>query len=474
MLVLSLPTLTGCPLSDDYYVDDSLDTGGTGGSGLTASDGGAGGSGTVNGTSATNGTGGSSNQGESGGSGGGSTGSDGGNSSVTGDTATGGSGAGGNTNEVTTTSSTTGGHICEPACSAGRACRDGACEGGWVPMAKPPPGFAPRQRAAAVAFEGKVFVFGGVDRDGKHLGTGATYDPRSNTWSNVAIDEATPSPRELASAVWTGSHVLVVGGLNDDGYLRDAALYDPDTNRWTSIDSAMTPRARGIAGVVDGAVILLQGMTTYGDTEIDAERYDLDSETWSLAGDPGDLPPLWSSAIVFAEHDVYVYGGNSNAGRTDAAYRYDVREDSWLELPDALSSRSGCFGVWDGGKFYVFGGHDTAAYSDGAVFASDAWKPIPDDGAPSPRRAPPAWSGWAFPLGADDFIVMGGVDGSDNVLVDGGRFREAVGWEQVKAWPSGEFHAEGVGVWTGEEFVLWSGEPDGDRAPTPTGERWAP
>src|SRR5690606_19252808 len=154
------------------------------------------------------------------------------------------------------------------------------------------------------------------------LDTGAIYAPRTDKWSPVANDPASPRPRELASAVWTGTHILVVGGLERNQYLRDAALYDPKSNRWTSIESAPTPRARGIAGSVDGVVVLLQGITSNGNTEVAAERYDLDKKRWSVAGDGGDSSGHWSSAIAFGKDGVFVYGGNSHAGRTAAAYLY--------------------------------------------------------------------------------------------------------------------------------------------------------
>jgi hypothetical protein len=69
---------------------------------------------------------------------------------------------------------------------------------------------------------------------------------------------------------------------------------------------------------------------------------------------------------------------------------------------------------------------------------------------------------------------MGGADGDDELLVDSDRYRDGAGWEAIPAWPSTELHAEGVGIWTGSEFVLWSGEATDSDDPTSTGERWAP
>jgi len=343
-------------------------------------------------------------------------------------------------------------------------------------MAEPPEGFVPRHYGSVATFDGKVFIWGGLDADDNHLDSGAIYDPKSDTWTLVAIDGATPSPRERAAAVWTGSRVLVVGGSSDSGYERDAALYNPVTDRWTTTESALIPRYQGRAGLVDGVVVLLEGFTTDGAAAGgNPERYDIDSGTWSPAGDPGDLPDQWSEAIGWAEHQVIVHGGNTeDDGRSNATYSYDVDQDTWTNLPSALSERSGSFGAWDGSKFYVWGGHDDYVYDDGAVFESGDWSALPDSGAPSARRLPPDWAGWSFAVGPGDFVLVGGVDSSDSTLMDGGRYRDDRGWEAIEDYPSGEPHSGGFGIWTGEEFVLWGGMDDYSVELTLTGERWAP
>jgi len=499
-LLLGSSCLTGCPLSDDYYVDDSLggNEGGADGdasavdstthasSNTSAAGSSAGGSsagGSTTGPGSTTDTGGSATDAGGSGSDTGTTDA-GGSSSETGSGSggTGGSSSGGGGSTSTDTggtggteaTSTTGQNNCDGGCNFGRACNAGVCEGGWRTMKPPPAGFVKRRYSAVTTFDGKVFIWGGIDADEEPLDDGAIYDPRTDTWSLVAIDSATPSARERAAAAWTGSHVLVVGGLSDYGYEQDAALYDPVAKEWTTTGSASIPRSQGIAGVVDGVVVLLEGFTTDGDPAGNPERYEIDSGTWSRAGDEGDLPYQWSQAIGFTDHEVLVYGGNSDYGRTDAAYSYSVDDDVWTDLPSTLSDRSGSFGAWDGSKFFVWGGHDGDAYDDGAILESGAWTGMLDGGAPSPRRMPPNWSGWAFAVGPGDFVVMGGVSESDITQLDSGRYRDGSGWEAIEPYPSGASHAGGAGVWTGEEFVLWSGLGVDDVTLAPLGDRWAP
>jgi hypothetical protein len=43
------------------------------------------------------------------------------------------------------------------------------------------------------------------------LNTGGQYDPVGDSWTATTTTEA-PSARELHTAVWTGSHMIVWGG----------------------------------------------------------------------------------------------------------------------------------------------------------------------------------------------------------------------------------------------------------------------
>src|SRR5579883_2832302 len=93
------------------------------------------------------------------------------------------------------------------------------------------------------------------------LGDGASYDPKSNLWIALTGTSA-PTPRSNASAVWTGSSMLIWGGLGTSGPLGDGASYDPKNNLWTPISSTNAPAPRsGQTSVWDGNQMLLWGGT---------------------------------------------------------------------------------------------------------------------------------------------------------------------------------------------------------------------
>ena len=75
---------------------------------------------------------------------------------------------------------------------------------------------------------------------------GASYDPASDSWSPMSQVNQ-PSARNNQSAVWTGSEMIIWGGIpnGDCCWLGDGARYNPMTDTWqpVSLVNAPFPRA---------------------------------------------------------------------------------------------------------------------------------------------------------------------------------------------------------------------------------------
>jgi hypothetical protein len=91
-------------------------------------------------------------------------------------------------------------------------------------------------------------------------------------------------------------------------------------------------------------------------------------------------------------------------------------------------------------------------------------------------------TGWAFAPRPGVVAIVGGqtsLTGNGTFSTNGATFDTAANsWKAIADWPSGETHDYGAGVWTGEEFVLWSGNDQVAAAgqagnATITGERLA-
>jgi hypothetical protein len=328
-------------------------------------------------------------------------------------------------------------------------------------MAPPPTGFLPRIHAAAVAMGRSVFIWGGRGAAGG-LDTGAIYSPATDSWVLVNQTGA-PPPRSLATAVWTGSVVILSGGVDDsnNNLLRDAYAYDPNAETWTTLPPPATHRCRSL-GLWDGTRAIFWGGTDQNNVAIaGADRFDLTN--WTTSGTPGDPGPLLGPAMGFDGSTLYVQGGLFNSNTRQAkVFSYATGTDQWSAVNGTLTARSSAFGAWDGTHFLVWGGRDDAnVRNDGKYLTGSTWSDMNAPGAPSARMLYWLRSGWAFAVRPGVVAILGGqtaLAGNGTFSTNGATFDVTANtWKAIADWPSGESHDYGVGVWTGEELVLWSG-----------------
>ncbi len=373
---------------------------------------------------------------------------------------------------------------CDAACNSPRQCAGSVCKNGWIAMSTPPMGFGARSRAAVVAMGKSVFYWGGQDGNGNALNNGAIYRPVTNDWKFLPVDPGAPSARIMASAVWTGSVVIVFGGTDASGQniYRDGAIYDTGSNSWSALPASTTISKRSAPlGYWDGTrAFFWSGLGASGAGISNVDRFDLTS--WSVSGNPGDPGAVLYPAFGFDGSVMYALGGQIGNNRSDKGYTYSASTDMWTPLPKAgfnLTPRSSAFGAWDGTHFVVWGGRDdNGLRTDGQYFSAGKWTTMstgPGSGAPTARMIGFRRSGWAFQASAGVVAVIGGQTSINQgtLTTTGASYNVAQGqWTTIPSWPSGEPHEYGMGVWTGEEFVLWGGRDT--NTVSSTGERWAP
>ena len=75
----------------------------------------------------------------------------------------------------------------------------------------------------------EMIVWGGValvSGEWINPNTGGRYDPATNSWTATSTASGVPLGRHSYAAVWTGTEMIVWGGLNNNyGYLNDGGLY---------------------------------------------------------------------------------------------------------------------------------------------------------------------------------------------------------------------------------------------------------
>jgi len=351
-----------------------------------------------------------------------------------------------------------------------------------VSTAAAPSGFVGRSRAASTWIGDRVFIWGGQTQS-TALNTGALYDPKTNAWTTTPVNANTPSARVLATAVWTGSVVVVWGGgdsANNQDF-RDGGRFDPVTNTWQRVTASGAPTGRrGARGVLAGSRVLFWGgFNRQGNPEDSGSLYDPATDSWTDMDNNNQPPELNGPDTGWSGTDFFVYGGlQTGGGETDNAWAYDAALDRWRVLPDGPSSRYGAFGAWDGSYFIAWGGRRLAGqlFADGRRYdpVSNGWSSITTTGAPSARRASHREAGWAARVSGGNLLVLGGFGSNPtDIKRDGTIYNSTTNaFTPVPAWPSGEQRLWAAGVWTGAEFVLWGGVNNGQ--PTATGERLRP
>ena len=262
---------------------------------------------------------------------------------------------------------------CDHACFG--TCAAGACVDAWEPVGKKDAP-SPRYQHVAVWTGSKMVVWGGLDNQSPtgSTATGAIYDPVTFSWKATALVGA-PTHRHSATAVWTGSEMLVWGGRTAQGLpLGDGARFDLAKNAWSpmSMSGAPTPRSRHSAVWSGTEMIVWGGFDSSNELQYGA-RYSPSADTWtSIVAQPtpvasrADHCGVWdkNKSLMFLlggfgdnidESLTDLYWGNGNVS---AGVAYNPQSESWVVLSSLAepSARSLHTCVFDGQRTLVFGG----------------------------------------------------------------------------------------------------------------------
>jgi N-acetylneuraminic acid mutarotase len=242
---------------------------------------------------------------------------------------------------------------------------------------------------------------------------GKCVDP----WEPTAATSA-PAARAWHTAIWTGSVMIVWGGLGASGPLSDGATYDPKKRVWTAIDpvGAPTPRYRHSA-VWDSAhnKMIVFGGTDGSHESAGGGAYDVATHHWSTISGDGAPGPRQLHGAAFASGNMFIWGGENAGTALGDGASYTTASDTWSPMAaGAPSARREHVMVAAGSKIVVWGGYGDDSMgtpdqylSDGAVLVNGAWMALNPSGAPSARRFASAV------VSGTNVLVFGGYAGSD-------------------------------------------------------------
>jgi len=334
----------------------------------------------------------------------------------------------------------------------------------WTLMSSAGSPSGAREGATAVWTGSEMIVWGGLDTQPR--ATGGRYDPATDTWKPTSTSVA-PKARSGHAAVWTGTKMIVWGGYDGNAYLSSGGIYDPATDTWTAttIDGAPIGAADPRAVWTGTELIVWSANQTW--STVVSGRYRPSTDTWHPLATAGAPIRQVASSVVWTGTEMIVWGGTiADECASAQGAIYNPATDTWRPVTSvgAPHPRYGHSAVWTGTQMIIWGG--TIAVSTAANGAAsydpsaDAWYAITERESPSPRTLSPALFFLPDPAtpGAGRMLLWGGDYGYAALT---GAIYDFVPdrWDVVAPFPvsfdSANAASSRTTVWTGREMIVW-------------------
>jgi N-acetylneuraminic acid mutarotase len=157
---------------------------------------------------------------------------------------------------------------------------------------------------ALVAFEGKLYLFGGWD--GAHvLASAYEYNPDANTWR---VRSPMPTARANAAGVGAGGKIYVFGGNDGENPLSVNEEYIPDRDTWSA--SKPLPAARyGMAATSIADLVYLVGGIGKRGSSLPPMQYSYQLDQWQALEDSSSTQSWSYLGLVPLQTRLYAVGG---------------------------------------------------------------------------------------------------------------------------------------------------------------------
>jgi|GEM_PF-1364488 len=269
-------------------------------------------------------------------------------------------------------------------------------------------GLSGRYGHSAVWTGSKMIVWGGLGSS-VALDDGAAYDPATDTWTSLTLTDK-PAARYQHQAIWTGSKMFVFGGKNQEGIFPSThAMYDPASDKWTAVDPS-----NGFAGRENftmswnGESMFIWGGSSSSSTQLnDGALYFPATGEWRSVLIFGAPTARYLPTSVWTGTEFVLWGGAAPGAPSQSGGRYNPATARWYptSLTDAPSARYHHSSVWANNRMMIWGGDGLSGkVATGGSYdpATDDWTPIGHGDVMSPRWLHKAvWTG-------SEMIVMGG------------------------------------------------------------------
>ncbi len=335
---------------------------------------------------------------------------------------------------------------------------------GWLPVTNVPIG---RLGHTAVWTGSEMIIWGGRDEDLGYPSKGGRYNPTIDSWSATSVANA-PAGRAGPTGVWSGSEMIVWGGNSDNGstLLNTGGRYNPVADNWvaTSIINAPSPRDAHTA-VWTGSEMIVWGGIDLDGLVNNGGRYNPESDSWTATSTINAPVARYEHTAIWAGTEMIVWGGEgANASFLNTGGRYNPITDTWINTttnnaPDARIAHTAVWSgtemiIW-GGSFYKDDGYTYYFFNTGGRYnpGTESWIATDTTGAPEGRDGHTAvWTG-------AEMIVWGGFGGdSETDLNTGGRYNPSSdSWTATSTIDAPSARDSHTAVWSGSEMIVWGG-----------------
>jgi len=279
-------------------------------------------------------------------------------------------------------------------------------------------------------------------------------------WSTTVVNASTPSARTDATAVWTGTEMIVWGGRGTTTPSADGGRYDPGGNSWTAIGPAALAARYLHTAVWDGSRMILYGGVGGSTTFADGDRFRPSDNAWTSLP-LGEAPEAGSGETrVWTGNELIVWGGTASGPQGvvpfDSGSRYDPMLDHWTRTSEvnAPLPRFRHSAIWTGSRMIVWGGTASGMTNTGGLYdpLADSWSPITAMNAPAARGDHTAvWTG-------SRMVVWGGTGAGNTRLNTGGSYDPAADtWQPTSTLNAPSARYRHAALWTGEKMIVWGG-----------------
>ena len=282
---------------------------------------------------------------------------------------------------------------------------------------------------------------------------GATKKQFEDYWEIPDI----PEPRNYHTAVWTGSEMIIWGGIS----MNTGGRYDPITDTWirTSIENAPYCNYIDCISVWTGTEMVVWSRPRGTNLE-DGGKYNPITDSWQEISISNASELFSFSSSVWTGEEIILWGTEGGSGSdpsTTKGIKYNPTTDSWSDVSNigAPSLRMFHSAVWTGEEMIIWGGSEGQFEPDlntGGKYnpVTDTWTEISSINAPTPRADHEAvWTG-------SEMIIWGGEYNTQPEVNPGGKYNpENDLWTPISLNPFKNYSNRRSSVWTGSKMIVW-------------------